>query len=146
MEAEILWLTFEDVCTIHELQLKLHGGPPGFKDDNLVQAALAAPVNLHNYSDVEDPLQLGIRLCFSVAQNHGFVDGNKRAAAHAMIEFLSINGWSLKVPEDIYTTYENVEYTRLAWWVRQLTAHEIDEDIMYELLVAYVEEIPVDAD
>jgi death-on-curing protein len=35
-----------------------------------------------------------------IAENHGFVDGNKRTGAVAMIEFLAINGHFMDMPND----------------------------------------------
>ena len=35
-----------------------------------------------------------------IAGNHGFIDGNKRAGAFAMIEFFGINGYALEMPND----------------------------------------------
>lgn len=32
--------------------------------------------------------------------NHGFVDGNKRTGAVAMIAFLALNGWRLEMAND----------------------------------------------
>lgn len=50
------------------------------------------------YENVEDVLGLAIRLGIGLAKNHGFVDGNKRTGAVAMIEFLAINGYVLNYP------------------------------------------------
>ena len=47
-----------------------------------------------------DILALAARLGIGIAAAHGFVDGNKRAGAFAMIEFLAINGYYLDMPND----------------------------------------------
>ena len=39
-------------------------------------------------------------LSIGIAENHGFVDGNKRTGAFAMIEFLALNGAWLDMPND----------------------------------------------
>jgi len=39
-------------------------------------------------------------LGIGIAKNHGFVDGNKRTGASAMIEFLALNGFLLNMPND----------------------------------------------
>jgi death-on-curing protein len=98
--VEPLWLTFDDVQLIHDDQLQRYGGLAGVKDDNLVHSAIAAPRHYRDYEDVEDILALGIRLCFALAKNHGYVDVNKRIATAAMIEFLAINGYLLIMPDD----------------------------------------------
>lgn len=52
---------------------------------------------------------------FHVAQNHPFVDGNKRAALAAMLVFLEINGHSLRVPqEDLYAMMISLASGRLS--------------------------------
>jgi death-on-curing protein len=141
LEADPVWLTFEDVSAIHLLQLALHGGTSGFKDEGLIESAVVAPKNLWIYESCDDVLALGIRLCAAISQNHGFIDGNKRTAAGALLQFVERNGYRIKVPDDVYILYDDVEYTRLAWWVLQLTNHEIDEVTMYELLINYVSEV-----
>jgi death-on-curing protein len=45
-------------------------------------------------------LRLAVRLGIGLAMNHGFVDGNKRTGAVAMILFLALNGWRLEMPND----------------------------------------------
>ena len=100
MAAEPLWLIADDVYAIHQEQLTLFGGLAGVKDDNLIQSACAAPRHLFLYKGEEDALVLGIKLCLALAKNHGFVDGNKRTATAALIEFLAINGYDLLVPDD----------------------------------------------
>ena len=39
-------------------------------------------------------------LCFSLARNHAFVDGNKRVAHAAMEVFLTLNGYEIVAPVD----------------------------------------------
>jgi death-on-curing protein len=41
-----------------------------------------------------------VRLGVGIAENHGFVDGNKRTGAVAMLEYLAINGHFLDMPND----------------------------------------------
>lgn len=45
-------------------------------------------------------LTLAVRLGIGLAMNHGFVDGNKRTGAVAMIAFLALNGWRLDMAND----------------------------------------------
>ncbi|GAC1577184.1 MAG: hypothetical protein NVS3B5_09160 [Sphingomicrobium sp.] len=45
-------------------------------------------------------LNLAVRLGKGIAQNHGFVDGNKRTGASAMLSFLALNGYFLDMPND----------------------------------------------
>lgn len=43
---------------------------------------------------------LAVKVGVGLAKNHGFLDGNKRTGAFAMIEFLAINGYWLDMPND----------------------------------------------
>lgn len=98
--VEPLWLSLDDVLAIHEEQIARYGGPPGIRDRGLVASAIHRPQQLYQYDDERDLLTLAIRLGLGIAENHGFVDGNKRAGAFAMIEFLALNGVWLDMPND----------------------------------------------
>jgi death-on-curing protein len=64
----------------------------------LIESAIARPLNMFHYEQVEDLLTLAVRLGIGLAKNHGYVDGNKRTAVVALIEFLAINGYVLDFP------------------------------------------------
>lgn len=98
--SEPYWIDTEQVVEIHEEQIELHGGPHGVRDLSLVESAVERPRTLYHYEGEEDVLVLGVRLGLSIAGNHGFIDGNKRAGAFAMIEFFGINGYALEMPND----------------------------------------------
>lgn len=136
MDAEPVWLTFEDVRDIHENQITRFGGLEGIKDENLVHSAVSAPINLFHYEGIDDPLVLGIHLCAAVAQNHAFNDGNKRTATAAMIEFLALNGWDLVVPDDEPDT------PLLGQWVEKLVSGTLVPDQLHERLIHFVQERP----
>jgi death-on-curing protein len=130
--SEPLWLTFDRVCQIHDQQLVLHGGLAGFNEAGLVHSAIEAPHNEFLYSGEDNVLTLGISLCYALAKNHGFLDGNKRTAAFSMIEFMAINGFDLVVPDD------NPEEPLLGHLVSNLTADIYDKDELYDILEPYV--------
>jgi len=94
------WLTLDDVLAIHEDQIERYGGPEGVRDQGLVASAIHRPQQMYHYDGERDILALAVRLGVGIAANHGFVDGNKRAGAFAMIEFLAINGAWLEMPND----------------------------------------------
>jgi death-on-curing protein len=96
--TEPLWLDLADVLDIHGGQLASFGGLDGIRDETLIESALLRPQNMFYYENVEDALLLAIRLGVGLAKNHGFIDGNKRTGAVAMIEFLAINGYVLQYP------------------------------------------------
>lgn len=134
LDVEPLWLTFADVCEIHDDQLSRFGGLAGTKDDNLVHSAVAAPRNLFLYEDEGDALVLAIKLCVALAKNHGFNDGNKRTAAVAMIEFLAIDGYDLLIPDD------EPDAPLLGRWVEQAVIGELNTLQLYDRLKHFVQE------
>lgn len=136
MDAEPVWLTFEDVRDIHQGQIARFGGLDGIKDENLVHSAVAAPRNLFLYEGIDDALALGVHLCAAVSRNHPFNDGNKRTAASAMIEFLAVNGWDLIVPDD------EPDAPLLGQWVEKLVSGNLTPEQLYERLAAFVQECP----
>ena len=98
--SEPLWLELDEVLKAHEEQIALFGGADGVRDLSLVESALARPQQLYHYDGEGDVLTLAVRLGVGLAQNHGFVDGNKRTGFVAMLEFLGINGYILGMPGD----------------------------------------------
>ncbi|WP_074695504.1 type II toxin-antitoxin system death-on-curing family toxin [Selenomonas sp. KH1T6] len=65
------------------------------------------------------------RLCFGIATNHAFVDGNKRVAVHAMEVFLLANGLNLKSTDDemeniiLGVAAGELSYKDLAIWIEK---------------------------
>ena len=95
---EPIWLSTDLVIAIHDEQLRQFGGPPGLRDQGLLESALGRPLNKYAYGN-EDLAELAAAYGFGLARNHAFVDGNKRIAFLAMITYLGLNGIDLVVPE-----------------------------------------------
>jgi len=109
---------------IHDAQLREHGGSLGIRDEGLLESALARPRHKFAYARRPDLATLAAAYAFGLAKNHGFVDGNKRAAFMAAYVFLGLNGQDLEAAEpDVVTTMESVADGRvteagLAEWIR----------------------------
>ena len=88
---EPVWLTREIVIAAHERQVKRFGGPPGLRDEGLLESALSRPQNKFAYGE-DDMAALAAAYAFGLARNHAFVDGNKRISFLAMMLFLRRNG------------------------------------------------------
>ena len=82
------YLTVAEVLAMHTDQIERYGGSPGIRDQGLLEAALYRPQTGY-YADL---IEEAAALWESLAQNHAFIDGNKRAAFAAMYTFLAING------------------------------------------------------
>jgi death on curing protein len=82
---------------------------PGVRDESLLDSALNRPQQKWNYDAETDVATLAAAYAFGVVKNHGFVDGNKRAAFMTAYSFLGLNGYDFDAPEtDVVTTIEGV--------------------------------------
>lgn len=90
--AEPLFLTLDEALLIHSDQIHRHGGSGGVRDLTLLRSALAMPeasfegVYLHT-----SLAEMAAAYLFHIAQNHPFLDGNKRTALAVALAFLWIN-------------------------------------------------------
>lgn len=82
------YLTVTEVLAIHEDQIARYGGSAGVRDRGLLEAALYRPQTGY-YADL---IEEAAALWESLAQNHPFIDGNKRTAFAVSYTFLAING------------------------------------------------------
>lgn len=90
-----IWLRRETLQILHSASIAEHGGAEGLRDEGLFESALARPLNLHAYENVEDIPCLAASYAFALAKNHAFVDGSKRIAFIAAAAFLRLNGQRL---------------------------------------------------
>lgn len=93
------FLTLDEVMDIHRDQIERYGGTLGVRDIALLESALAAPQSgfgeqyLHG-----DLFEMASAYLFHLAQNHPFLDGNKRVGTAAALTFLELNGVETKIP------------------------------------------------
>lgn len=87
---EPIWLDIAEIIDMHAEQLSLFGGADGIRDHGMLESALARPVNRWHYGET-DLAVLAAAYAFGLARNNPFVDGNKRAAFHALVVFLRLN-------------------------------------------------------
>ncbi|PKO42572.1 MAG: type II toxin-antitoxin system death-on-curing family toxin [Betaproteobacteria bacterium HGW-Betaproteobacteria-3] len=93
-----VWLQRGVVVAIHEAQLAEHGGGIGVRDANLLDSALAKPLNLAAYGE-PDVAALAASYGYGISRNHAFIDGNKRTGFVAAELFLRLNGHSLQADD-----------------------------------------------
>lgn len=110
------WLSRAAVEIMHAEQLAEHGGLPGLKDENALEAALARPMNKAAYGE-DDLIALGAAYLFGIVRNHPFSDGNKRTGFLAAYTFLAINGYLIEA-----------EQADIVAFVLAVAAGEIDEE------------------
>ncbi|HEX5658766.1 MAG TPA: type II toxin-antitoxin system death-on-curing family toxin [Polyangiales bacterium] len=91
-----LYLTLDEVLTLHAALLARHGGASGVRDLGLVESALARARSGYYESLSEQ----AAALLQSFAMNHAFIDGNKRVAWASTMVFLRMNGYRVRVSAD----------------------------------------------
>lgn len=87
------------VGTLHAQQVREHGGRLGVRDEGLIQSALDRPLNKWRYDQSADLAALAAAYGYGLVKNHGFLDGNKRAAFMAVYVFLGLNDHDLEASE-----------------------------------------------
>jgi death on curing protein len=94
----IVFLSVEDVVIIQGSAIEQEGGMGGMRDHGLLDAAVAMPRQQFSGAYLhEDGAAMAAAYLFHIAQNHPFLDGNKRAAVMAAFVFLDKNGIELTV-------------------------------------------------
>ena len=87
----------KNVLNFHE---QLDAGK-GIRDIGLIESAVNAPFQTFGGQNLYPSIfDKAARLFYALVKNHGFVDGNKRVAAHALIVFLRVNGFDLRASDD----------------------------------------------
>jgi death-on-curing protein len=110
-EAEIEFLSFADVCAIHDRALAEFGeGLPGFLDEHTVRSAASQPeAGIAGKYFYEFPAGMAAAYLYFLTNQQGFVNGNKRTAVGSALEFLARNGYRLKTtPLDLYQMTVNI--------------------------------------
>jgi death on curing protein len=95
------YLTIEEVLRLHDRVIERTGGSAGVRDRGALESAVAQPQMTFSGDDLYPTLpEKAATLCFSLAMNHPFVDGNKRTAHAAMEVFLILNGFEIRSSVD----------------------------------------------
>lgn len=95
-----VWVPSNAVVAIHQALLQEHGGLMGPPRPDSLDAALARPQQLHQYTDPKPSLpRLAAAYGFAIAKGHCFSDGNKRLALAIIDVFLQLNALELVASE-----------------------------------------------
>lgn len=119
--ATLRWVPRLVVDSAHLDQLREHGGMPGVRDENGLEAALARPQQKAHYEPESDLATLAAAYAFGIARAHPFNDGNKRTAFLTAMIFLGLNGKDLDATE-----------TEVVQVVTALAAGSLAEDALAE--------------
>ena len=97
----IQYLTLGHVLFLHRRLIEQSGGTSGILDQNTLESALAQPRMTFESKELYPSLtEKAAALCYSLINNHPFVDGNKRIGHAAMEVFLVMNGYEIEAPID----------------------------------------------
>ena len=92
----MILLTKDEIIKIHQKLIDRTGGSQGLRDEGLLESAIYSAEM--QYEDVEQyptAEEKAARLCFSLTNNHAFVDGNKRIGVVVLLMTLRLNNISL---------------------------------------------------
>ena len=97
---------YSDLIYLHDQILKESGGLVGIRDSGALHSALARP----DQTAFEKETYVSIfektaALLDSIANNHGFIDGNKRTAMAAASLFLYLNGYNIVFTDTEYEEF-----------------------------------------
>src|SRR5438105_11106995 len=96
---ERVYLTVGEVLHMHHQQIEEYGGIHGIRDKGLLESAVFRPQTGYYNSLAEE----AAALMEALANNHPFLDGNKRVAFDASHTFLLMNGFTIEAdPVETY--------------------------------------------
>lgn len=97
----MILLTVDEIIQLHSRLVARTGGCDGLRDRGLLESAVFSAEScfggVEAYPTVEEK---AARLLFSLANNHAFVDGNKRIGVLAMLMTLSLNDVPLQYTQE----------------------------------------------
>ena len=110
------FLTLHQVIDIHQQLIKTFGGISGIRDINLLESAVMRPQTGY-YENLQE---CAAAFMESLANNHAFLDGNKRIAFFATDVFLRINGYKINCEAE-----ETYQYFMRLFETNNFTYHEL---------------------
>lgn len=132
MTVEPRGLSRSVIDAAHDAEVHRHGGLAGVRDDGAIESALARAQQKWAYG-APDLADLAAAYGFGLAKNHGYLDGNKRAAFIAIGLFLGLNGQRLVATEPEAVTVVlgvaagELDEAALAVWIRRSVAPRGDK-------------------
>jgi death-on-curing protein len=98
-----LFLTLDEVLSLHAEQIRLFGGSSGIRDIGLLQSAVGNVEATFDGAFLHDTIfAMAAAYLYGICRNHPFLDGNKRTAVAAALTFLEMNGVEVDANEDAF--------------------------------------------
>ena len=128
MSTPNIQFTVQDIYELHIQLEKTFILSSGIRDKNLLASAVNTPFQTFMGNDLYPTIyDKAAQLCYGIANNHPFTDGNKRTALHSMYVYLIINGFDITASQQevenliINVAAGNMPNTELAEWLRENT-------------------------
>ena len=135
MNTANIQFTLQDIYELHAQLESAFVLSPGVPDENLLASAVNTPFQTFMGNDLYPSLyDKAAQLCYGIANNHPFTDGNKRTALHSMYVYLIINGFDITATQQdvenmiIDVAAGNMTNVELAQWLRENTV-KIDTNL-----------------
>lgn len=97
----LIFLTLDEVLSLHEAQIRLFGGSSGVRDVGLLHSAMGnVEATLSGVFLHETIFEMAAAYLYGICRNHPFLDGNKRTAVATALTFLDMNGTGVNAEED----------------------------------------------
>ena len=132
MNTPNIQFTLQDIYELHTQLENAFVLSSGVRDENLLASAVNTPFQTFMGNDLYPSLyDKAAQLCYGIANNHPFTDGNKRTALHSMYVYLIINGFDITATQQdvenmiIDVAAGNMTNTELGQWLQKNTV-EID--------------------
>lgn len=132
MSTPNIQFTIQDIYELHKQLENAFILSSGVRDENLLASAVNTPFQTFMGNDLYPSLyDKAAQLCYGIANNHPFTDGNKRTALHSMYVYLIINGFDITATQQdvenmiIDVASGNMTNTELVQWLQKNTV-EID--------------------
>jgi len=128
MNTPNIQFTLQDIYELHTQLENAFVLSSGVRDENLLASAVNTPFQTFMGNDLYPSIyDKAAQLCYGIANNHPFTDGNKRTALHSMYVYLIINGFDIMATQQdvenmiIDIAAGNMTNTELAQWLRDNT-------------------------
>lgn len=135
MNTTNIQFTLQDIYELHTQLENAFVLSSGVRDENLLASAVNTPFQTFMGNDLYPSLyDKAAQLCYGIANNHPFTDGNKRTALHSMYVYLIINGFDITATQQdvenmiIDVAAGNMTNVELAQWLRE-NAVKIDTNL-----------------
>lgn len=94
-------IALEEIIIFHEKIIEKTGGSQGIRDIGLIESAINRPFQTYDgielYPEIESKISA---ITYSLINNHGFVDGNKRIGVSVMLLLLRLNDIKIEYKQE----------------------------------------------